>query len=195
MLFIGSPPSHFTPTNCDTKLLKNQSTLELTQACLLFSLQSVFILFFSPQNPNQLLQRRKYMQFFWTSLPYSHCNDNSYPLFPYPPSVGLWLYGLLQLLQLATACHSDPKSEFQPSWEPKALLHSLNRLVFMLDTHFQVPWAHCLQQVLVTTKIKGLSSSQNLLCLFSKLKGSSSPEGLLLYPSFSLQGLLKDELY
>lgn len=94
MLFIGSPPSHPTPTNHDTKLLKNQSTLELTQACLsaFFTLDCIHTIF-SPQNPNQLLQRRKQKQFAWASLPYYHCHDNSYPLFPYPPSVDLWLYG------------------------------------------------------------------------------------------------------
>jgi len=66
MSFLGRPPSYPTPTNHDTKLLKNQSTLEQTQACCLcFFHSSLFILGFSLKKPNQLFQRRKSMHFAW----------------------------------------------------------------------------------------------------------------------------------
>lgn len=164
MLFIGSPPSHPTPTNHDTKLLKNQSTLELTQACclLFFTLVCIHTIFF-PQNPNQLLQRRKYVSFAWISLPYSHCHDNSCPLFPYPPSVGLWLYGLyfyspfnwLQPVILIRGL------SFSLACELKALLHPSSGPVFMLDPHFKFPeltvfhkpWWQPKSKVLVAIKV------------------------------------------
>lgn len=179
MLFIGSPPSHPTPTNHDTKLLKNQSTLELTQACcLLFSLLSVFILFF-PSKPQSIASKKKIHIIcldFPSLFPLSWQFLSLVSLSTFSRSVVIWSL-LLQLLQLALACHSDQRSEFQSCMWTESPPSSFKRASIYARPSFQVPWAHCLQQALVTTKIKGLGSYQSFLCLFSKLKGSSSPEG------------------
>lgn len=176
MLFIGSPPSNpYTHKSWYKAAQKSIYTWANTGLFVCFFHSWLYSYYFFPSKSQSISSKNKTEAIcldFPSLLPLPWQFLSLFSLSTFSRSVVIWPL-LLQLLQLATASHSDPRWEFQSCMRTKSPPSFFKQVSIYAGPSFSSSLDSLFSAALVTTQIKGLGSYLNLLCLFSRLKGSS----------------------